>query len=242
MAGSRVQCRANSEGIGGYRRPMSTPLDDLPRPAAIVFDLDGTLVDTVETRIRAWLDVFEEERIPADRGQVAALIGSDGRRLAREVAAAAGIALEPGRAEAIDARCGDLFAALNRDPTLLPGADALLGRLEAIGMPWAIATSSRREEVASSVDALRLARPPLIVDGTHVAHAKPAPDLLLLAAHELKTDPGSCWYVGDATWDVRASLAAGMVPIGVTTGAADAETLLAAGAHRVVASLVELEV
>jgi len=221
---------------------MSAPLADLPRPAAVVFDLDGTLVDTVETRIRAWLDVFAEERIPAARGQVAALIGSDGRRLAREVAAAAGITLEPGRAEAIDAHCGDLFAALNRAPTLLPGASALLGRLEAIGMPWAIATSSRREEVATSVDALRLARPPLIVDGTHVAHAKPAPDLLLLAAQELHTDPEACWYVGDATWDVAASLAAGMVPIGVTTGAADAETLLAAGAHRVVASLVELEV
>jgi HAD superfamily hydrolase (TIGR01509 family) len=221
---------------------MAAPPADLPRPAAIVFDLDGTLVDTVETRIRAWLDVFEEEGIAAHRDQVARLIGSDGRRLAREVAAAAGIPLEPGRAEAIDARCGDLFAVLNRDPQVLPGATLLLGRLATAGVPWAIATSSRREEVTASVDALHLARPPLIVDGTHVAHAKPAPDLLLLAAQELNTDPKGCWYVGDATWDVRASLAAGMVPIGVTTGAADAETLRAAGARRVVASLVELEV
>jgi phosphoglycolate phosphatase len=221
---------------------MSAPFSDLRRPAAIVFDLDGTLVDTVETRIRAWLDVFEEEGIPADREQVATLIGSDGRRLAREVAAAAGITLERGRSEAIDARSGDLFAALNRDPQVLPGVTVLLARLEREGMPWAIATSSRREEVAASVDVLQLGRPPLIVDGTHVAHAKPAPDLLLLAARELNAAPEACWYVGDATWDVRASLAAGMVPIGVTTGAADAETLRAAGARRVVASLVELEV
>jgi HAD superfamily hydrolase (TIGR01509 family) len=221
---------------------MASPLSGLPRPAAIVFDLDGTLVDTVETRIRAWLDVFVEEGIPARRHQVARLIGSDGRRLAREVAAAAGITLEAGRAEAIDARCGDLFAALNRDPRVLPGVTALLARLEEGGMPWAIGTSSRREEVAASVDALHLPRPPLIVDGTHVAHAKPAPDLLLLAAKELDADPEACWYVGDSTWDVKASLAAGMVPVGVTTGAADAETLHAAGARLVIASLAELEV
>jgi HAD superfamily hydrolase (TIGR01509 family) len=241
MAGSRVQCRANSEGIAGYRRPMSEPPADLQQPVAMIFDLDGTLVDTVETRIRSWLTVFEEEEIPANRRQVAALIGSDGRRLAREVAAAAGISLEPGRDEAIDARSGDLFAALNRDPQLLPGATQLLQRIEAAGMPWAIATSSRREQVAASVEALRLARPPLILDGTDVAHAKPAPDLLLLAARELETDPGQCWYIGDATWDVEAALAAGMVAVGVTSGVMDADTLLTAGAHLVVASLVELE-
>ena len=82
--------------------------------------------------------------------------------------------------------------------------------------------------------------PPLIVDGTHVAHAKPAPDLLLLAASRLEVDPADCWYVGDATWDMLAAVAAGMPAIGVTTGAVDAATLFAAGAGRVVASLAEL--
>ena len=221
---------------------MSEPSAPLPRPAAVIFDLDGTLVDTVETRIRAWLAVLEAEGIPADRRQVAALIGSDGRRLAREAAAAAGVTLAPGRDEAIDARCGAIFAALNRDPQSLPGVAEILGRLDAAGVPWAIATSSRREQVAASVDALQLAKPPLIVDGTHVAHAKPAPDLLLLAARELQADPADCWYVGDATWDMLASVAAGMPAIGVTTGAVDAAALAAAGAARVVASLADLEI
>ncbi|MGZ8563448.1 MAG: HAD family hydrolase, partial [Candidatus Limnocylindria bacterium] len=141
-----------------------------PRPAAVIFDLDGTLVDTVETRIRAWLTVFTEEGIPADRRHVAGLIGSDGRRLAREVAEAAGMPLAAGRDEAIDARCGAIFADLNRSPTPLPGVAGLLARLDAAAIPWAIATSSRREQVAPSVAALHLARPPLIVDGTHVEH------------------------------------------------------------------------
>jgi len=176
---------------------MSEPSVDLPRPAALIFDLDGTLVDTVETRIRAWLAVFEEETIPADRRQVAELIGLDGRQLAREVATAAGIDLEAGRDEAIDARCGKIFAGLNRDPRPLPGVGELVSRMEAVGIPWAIATSSRREQLAASVGALGLASAPLIVDGTHVEHAKPAPDLLLLAAHELRAEASHCWYDGD---------------------------------------------
>ncbi|HTI28867.1 MAG TPA: HAD family hydrolase [Methylomirabilota bacterium] len=221
---------------------MSEAHAPLPRPTAVIFDLDGTLVDTVEARIGAWLAVFREEGIRADRGQVAALIGADGRHLAREVAEAAGITLAPGRDERIDARCGELFAELNSRPRALPGVAAALGRIEAAGVPWAIATSSRREQVASSVEALGLARMPLIVDGSHVEHAKPAPDLLLLAAKELDADPATAWYVGDATWDMWAASAAGMVPIGVTSGAVDAATLRAAGARWVIASLAELEV
>jgi beta-phosphoglucomutase-like phosphatase (HAD superfamily) len=221
---------------------MSKPPAELVQPCAVIFDLDGTLVDTVETRIQAWLAVFAEERIAAARRQVAELIGSDGRRLAREVAAAAGIALADGRDEAIDARCGAIFADLNRDPRSLPGVHRLLALLDAARIPWAIATSSRREQVAASVAALHLPGAPAIVDGTHVAHAKPAPDLLLLAARQLEADPSCCWYIGDATWDMLAAVAAGMPAIGVTTGAVDAATLFASGAARVVASLAELEV
>lgn len=221
---------------------MSEP-PAVPRsPAAVILDLDGTLVDTVETRILAWLEVFAEEGIPAERGQVARLIGSDGRRLAREVAGEAGIELAEGRDETIDARSGRIFAARNTDPRPLPGARELLARLDAARVPWAIATSSRREQVAASVAALALPEEPLVVDGTHVANAKPAPDLLLLAARRLGADPSRCWYVGDATPDMLAAVAAGMGAIGVTSGAVDADVLRAAGAERVVASLADLAI
>jgi HAD superfamily hydrolase (TIGR01509 family) len=220
---------------------MSEPLGAAPRPAAVIFDLDGTLVDTVETRINAWLATFAEEGIPAERSQLSPLIGLDGKRLAHEVADAAEITLERGRDETIDARCGVIFEELNRQPRPLPGVDGLLGRLTAIGVPWAIATSSRREQIATSVRALKLAKAPVIVDGTHVEHAKPAPDLLLLAARELQASPAGCWYVGDSTWDMVSASTAGMVPIGVTTGAVDESALMGAGAGRVVSTLAELE-
>ena len=212
----------------------------LPRPRALIFDLDGTLVDTVETRIRAWLALFDEAGIPADRSEVAALIGADGKRLARAVAAAAGIELNDRRAGDLGRRSGEIYETLNTDPRPLPGAVRLLGELDERGLSWAIATSSRRQQVGASVDSLRLSHQPTIVDGTHVEHAKPAPDLLLEAAATLSLPAAACWYVGDATWDMRAAVAAGMPAVGVTSGAVDADALIDAGADRVVGSLDEV--
>lgn len=213
----------------------------LSDPDALVFDLDGTLVDTVETRIRAWLAVFEEFGIPTAREQIAPLIGIDGRRLAREVAQVADRRLPDGGDEEIDRRCGEIYQSLNRDPRPLQGARDLLTWLDGRQVPWAIATSSRRDQVGTSVAALRLQRTPTIVDGTHVQNAKPAPDLLLLAASELRQPAASSWCVGDSTWDMTAAVAAGMAPVGVTAGAAvTADALRMAGAVLVTSTMVEL--
>jgi HAD superfamily hydrolase (TIGR01509 family) len=209
-------------------------------PDAVIFDLDGTLVDTVDARIRAWLQVFQEERIPATRDAIAPLIGSDGKLLARRIAEAAGIELDDDDEERIDHRSGEIFNALNARPRPHPGARTALDWLTRHEIPWAIATSSRRQQVTASVEALDLPRPPTIVDGSHVQRAKPAPDLLLAAADALHTDPTACWNVGDATWDMRAAVAAGMVGIGVPSGAASPADLRSAGAATVIESLERL--
>ena len=215
----------------------------LPRPTAIVFDLDGTLVDTVGARIGGWSAAAAEAGIPATEAQIKPMIGMDGRRLARELAAAAGIALDHDRAEELDRRAGELFDERNRDPRPLPGATAVLERLDAAGMTWAIATSSRPEQVRTSLDALALSDEPPLVDGHAVEHAKPAPDLLLFAARQLGVDPGRAWYVGDSTWDMRAAVAAGMRPVGVLAGAAvQADELRQAGASVLLDTLDELVV
>jgi HAD superfamily hydrolase (TIGR01509 family) len=212
------------------------------RPAAVVFDLDGTLVDTVPARISAWRETFAEAGIPVGDARLEPMIGMDGRALAREVALEAGRTLDDGEAEKIDRLAGERFDEHNHSPIPLPGARAALERLDAAGVTWAIATSSRAEQVAASVAALALPRMPRTVDGTRVAHAKPAPDLLLLAASELGVEPSRTWYVGDSTWDMRAARAAGMLPIGVLAGAAvDERTLREAGAARVLPSLDDLE-
>jgi len=217
-----------------------TSLESLPAPGALIFDLDGTLVDTVETRIQAWLRTFEEESIPADRDHVASLIGADGKKLAREVAERAGRRLSDDDAERIDKRSGEIYNELNTDPKPTAGASSLLVALENSRLRWAIATSSRAEQTEVSVKALDLPQPPQVVDGSDVRHAKPAPDLLLLAAKKLKTEPEDSWYVGDSTWDMRAAGAAGMHAIGVAYGAADESELLSAGAE-VVTTMAALE-
>jgi len=207
-----------------------TKLSDLPEPGATVFDLDGTLVDTVEARIRAWMQVFDEIGIAADREHVARLIGADGKRLAKEVASVANHPIEDGRAEAIDRRSGEVFNEINTNPRPLAGARQLLVALSSSSLPWGIATSSRPEQVRDSIGALKLPAEPRIIDGSHVQHAKPAPDLLLLAAEKLKVSPGRCWYIGDSTWDMLAARAAGMFGVGVAYGAASKSDLLNAGA------------
>ncbi len=213
----------------------------LPPPSAVVFDLDGTLVDTVDARIAAWVAAFAEEGIETDRGEVAPLIGIDGRRLAREVSRRHGREISDADAERVDHRAGRLFDEHNREPRPLPGAGAILARLDVAGVTWAIATSSREEQVHASVAALRLREPPRVIDGSRVSHAKPAPDLLLLAAEELDVDPRATWYVGDSTWDMLAARAAGMVAVGVLAGAAvDAAALEEVGASLVIETLDDL--
>ncbi len=213
----------------------------LDRPEGLIFDLDGTLVDTVRARIDGWVEVLSREGFEVSAEQVGPMIGMDGKRLAREVASANGRQLDEAAAERIDRAAGEAFDRLNMTPRVLPGLADVLAACDELAVRWLIATSSRKEQVSVSVRALGLAGEPEIVDGSHVEHAKPAPDLLLLAAERLGLRPERCWAVGDSTWDIRAAVAAGMAGIGVTAGSAvGAAELEAAGAARVLASLAEL--
>jgi len=200
--------------------------------------LDGTLVDTVPARIKAWLRALHEAGISVGHREVAALIGSDGRYVARESARAAGQALDARRAEVIDRRQGEIFEVLNINPKPLPASRELLKILDSRIIPWAIATSSRHEQVAASLKALSLPRTPTIIDSRDVRQAKPAPDLLLKAARVLGVEARRCWYIGDSTWDMVAAKAATMVAVGVTAGSAvRPDALASAGAVKVCKTL-----
>jgi HAD superfamily hydrolase (TIGR01509 family) len=213
----------------------------LPEPAALLFDLDGTLVDTVRLRIAAWKEALGSHGIDADPHFLGGYIGSDGRWLAREMARlVAGREMDWAESDEADRESGAIFDELNRVPKPLPGATELLTALERSHLTFAIATSSQPGQVAVSVEALRLPAPPPITDGSHVEHSKPEPDLLLASAAQLEVVPAKCWYVGDATWDMLACSRAGMVGIGVATGAANAAALLGAGARVAIPDLTVL--
>jgi HAD superfamily hydrolase (TIGR01509 family) len=212
----------------------------LPRPDAVLFDLDGTLVDTVQTRIDAWVEALERSGYAPTREVLAPMIGLDGRRLAREIAALEGRPIDESRSEEIDKLSGEIYERLNR-PRPLPGVAEVVAAIESAGIRWAIATSSRKDQVGTSVDALGLAAEPTIIDASHVEHAKPEPDLLLYAAKEAGVDPARCLYVGDSTWDMVSAVAAGMIAIGVEAGSAvGGEALRSAGAAVVLRNLLDL--
>ena len=177
------------------------------------------------------MQVFVEAGIRAEREHVARLIWADGKRLAREVPGVSGKHIDDGRAEAVDKRSGEIYDQMNTDPRPIAGARPLLIALTNSTLPWAIGTSSRPEQTRASVAALKLPSQPRIIDGSKVQHAKPAPDLLLLAAEQLKVAPARCWYVGDSTWDMLAAKAAGMVRVAVPYGVASQSDLLNAGAQ-----------
>jgi HAD superfamily hydrolase (TIGR01509 family) len=221
-------------------RPPEGSLASLPEPAAILFDLDGTLVDTVQLRIDGWEQALGRHGISVGRELIAAHIGSDGRRVAREMGRLAGRELDWAESDEIDRLSGSIFDELNTAPRPLPGARELLTALEASELTFAIATASQPGQVAVSVAALELPSPPRIIDAGHVQHAKPEPDLLLVAAAQLGVAPESCWYVGDSTWDMIAAERAGMGGVGVATGAVDSAALLVAGAMVSIESLTEL--
>jgi HAD superfamily hydrolase (TIGR01509 family) len=214
---------------------------DLPRPDGLIFDLDGTLVDTVRKRIDGWVEALAEYGMATTADEIGPMIGMDGKRLAREIAGTVGRALSEEEVDAVDHAAGAAFDRRNHQPQPLPGVEEALAAIAMCGARWVIATSSRAAQVRASVAALRLPQAPEIVDGSNVEHAKPAPDLLLLAARRLRAAPERCWAVGDSTWDARAAVTAGMTAVCVTAGSAvSVGDLLAAGAAVVVPTLADV--
>lgn len=209
-------------------------------PRAIIFDLDGTLVDTVGTRVHSWMAVFPRFGIEPDPEFLAPLMGSDGKLLARMVAERYGVELKPGDDAQIDIEAGIEFRILNAHPRALPAAHEILESLTDRGLAWAVATSSLPDDARESVQSLGLRAMPLICDGADVEHAKPAPDLLLKAAGLLDVEPEEAWYVGDSRWDMLASRAAGMRAIAVLTGATTEAELRDSGADVIYPTLREL--
>ena len=209
-------------------------------PQALIFDLDGTLVDTVYAHVFAWQVALAEEGMPIDGWRIHRRIGMSGGLFARAVAREVGRDLSPAETEAIQVRHGAIFRELLPERRPLPGAVALLAHLRDEGIIHGIATSGRRPEIDRSLEALGVGDETAVIDRGNVARAKPAPDLFLACAEALGVDPGECYVVGDAVWDVLAARRAGMLSVGLRSGGYGADELLEAGAYRVYDDTAEL--
>ena len=204
----------------------------MQRPV-FVFDLDGTLVDSVYQHVLAWQEALELGGIELAVWRIHRRIGMSGglfvgallRETGQPVDAELIARLQQAHTEAYRRRAGEL--------RLLPGARELLARLTGTGVPWAVATSGEMSAARPALELLGVPAGVPVVTRDQVAHAKPDPDLVLAAAERLGGDVADTVVVGDSVWDLLAARRARALGIGVLSGGYGREELERAGAYRV---------
>ncbi len=207
---------------------------------ALIFDLDGTLVDTVYAHVYAWQRALADAGMAVDGWRIHRRIGMSGGLFTRAVARELGREITQEEAEAIQQRHGELFTESMPDRRPLPGAIELLRYLRQNKIPHGIATSGRRPEIDASLQALGVTNDTIVVERGDVLRAKPAPDLFLNCQQRLGISVDDCFVVGDAVWDLLAARRARMLSIGLLSGGYGEDELTRAGAFRVYRDPLEL--
>lgn len=201
---------------------------------AFLFDLDGTLIDSVYQHVLAWREALDAEGIELAVWRIHRKIGMSGGLFANALLRATGLELDPERLDRLRRRHAEAFRRRAPEVRPLPGAHQLLAALNDAGIPWAIATSGRLETAQPTLDALGVdpGRVP-VVTRDDVRHAKPDPDLFLAAAERLGVDVAKATVVGDSVWDMLAAQRGRALGIGMLSGGYGLDELQDAGAYRV---------
>ena len=207
---------------------------------ALIFDLDGTLVDTVYAHILAWQKALAEGGMALEGWRIHRKIGMSGGLFTRAVARELGREIQPEEEASLQHRHGEIFRELLPERRPLPGAVELIQFLYANHILFGIATSGRRPEINASLDVLGIRGATVIVERGAVARAKPEPDLFLACQQRMRVSVNDCYVVGDAVWDLLAARRAGMLSVGLLSGGYGEDELSQAGAFRVYRDPAEL--
>ena len=203
-------------------------------PVAFLFDLDGTLIDSVYNHVRAWHLALREEGIELSIWRIHRKIGMSGGLFVNQLKRELGIELDEATIQRLRARHAEQFLALSGEVVPLPGAAELLQALSDLGLPWAIATSGRMETASANLKSLGVDRErAVVVTRDQVNYAKPDPDLFVEAARRLGTTTHGSYVIGDSIWDMIAAARCGALGIGLLSGGYGQEELERAGALRV---------
>lgn len=212
--------------------PQARPTTTSESPA-FLFDLDGTLVDSVYQHVLAWHEALSEVGIQLAVWTIHRRIGMSGGLMANAILRETGHSVKGEVAKRLSNLHREAYARLRHQVHPLPGAKELLKYLTSAGVRWAIATSARLESARPTLDALEVPDDVPIITRDQVAHAKPDPDLFLAAAQRLGADIHDSVVVGDSVWDLLAARRARALGVGLLSGGYGLSELESAGAYRV---------
>jgi HAD superfamily hydrolase (TIGR01509 family) len=200
---------------------------------AMLFDLDGTLVDSVYQHVGAWHDALTSMNVPLSVWRIHRKVGMSGGLFVRGLMRELGRELDPSMAVELRRRHAAAYAARFHEVVPLPGTRELLATLTQLGAPWAIATSGSRDVADRTLALLDIPPHVPVVTRDEVEHAKPDPDLFLRAAERLGARIERSIVIGDSVWDLLAARRAGALGVGLLSGGYGFDELLTAGAYRV---------
>jgi HAD superfamily hydrolase (TIGR01509 family) len=209
---------------------MTTSAERVP---AFLFDLDGTLVDSVYQHVLAWREALEDAGIQLSVWRIHRRIGMSGGLFLNALARETGRQLTAEEASRMRDRHGEAFRRRAEQVRPLPGARDLLRTLSEAGVPYAIATSGWLASARPVIEMLRLEPGVPIVTRDQVEHAKPDPDLFLAAADRLGVSIEESIVIGDSVWDLLAARRARALGVGLLSGGYGQDELERAGAYRV---------
>jgi HAD superfamily hydrolase (TIGR01549 family) len=198
-----------------------------------LFDLDGTLVDSVYQHVLAWHEALAGVGIQLAVWTIHRRIGMSGGLMANAILRETGHSVTGEEASRLVRLHMESYARLAHQVRPLPGAVELLKHLTQAGVPWAIATSARIESARSTLELLGVPPGVPIITRDQVGHAKPDPDLFLAAAQRLGAPIADSVVVGDSVWDLLAARRARALGVGLLSGGYGQEELERAGAYRV---------
>jgi HAD superfamily hydrolase (TIGR01509 family) len=199
---------------------------------ALLFDLDGTLIDSVYQHVLAWREALERAGIKLSVWRIHRRIGMSGGLLMNALARETGRKITGEDAANIQKWHSEAFAKLAPEVRPLPGAVELLAMLAEAKVPHAIATSGLLQSAAQSLEALHLSPGTPVITRDLVRHAKPDPDLFVAAAEKLGVSIHNSIVVGDSVWDLLAARRAQALGVGLASGGYSQDELERAGAYR----------
>src|SRR5690349_21863648 len=207
---------------------------EAPPKTSFLFDLDGTLVDSVYQHVMAWREALVAEGIDLSVWRIHRKIGMSGGLFNRVLLRETGCEIDAERLDRLRKLHAAAFNRVAGDIRPLPGACELLAHLTQCEIPWAIATSGRIETARPTIEKLGVdATKVPVVTRDQVRYGKPDPDLFLAAAAQLGVSMDSALIVGDSIWDMLAAQRAHALGVGLLSGGYGSDELERAGACRV---------